>query len=89
MARVTNLKPLSLLPDSAIFLIGSVLVYGVVCWSVPALTAFGIESMLDCCDLAGGKQGSGDEHASLLGKQPRKHSADLGSTKELVMDIEQ
>ena len=46
MKRVTKRKARSLLSDSAMFLAGSMLVYGVVCWGVPTLTASGIEPMV-------------------------------------------
>ena len=46
MDRFTRLKVLSILPDSSMFLAGSVLVYGVVYWGVPTLTASGIEPMV-------------------------------------------
>ncbi len=50
--RVTNLKLLSLLPDSTMFLAGSMLVYGVVYWDVPTLTASGIDPMVAWMALA-------------------------------------
>lgn len=46
MEHGTRLKALNLAPDCAIFLIGSILVYGVVYWGVPTLTASGMEPMV-------------------------------------------
>jgi membrane protease YdiL (CAAX protease family) len=46
MERVASLKVVNLVPDSAIFLVGGLLQYGVIYWGVPSLTAAGVEPIV-------------------------------------------